>query len=653
MVGRQPVTGGATRTAIHWLDVASGAEQDLALLPSEVAPDTYTWSPDGQTVAFVVHTASLAAVCTLSVDGEFHYLGDLNHDGLLGPPVAPVAWAPDGRVVYGALVGQTPASRPLLRSVRTRPVCFWLIRPAHLGAHSARRRASHRCGWLMDVCWLSGCLVVRRRVCTCVSWTRRAPPVIWRASTCQRQVRRAYGVRWDLVAPASAGHHQPRFERWACARLLARRLRLGDLVVRLAIVVTVSVLAGMLSGTAAAQSATATFDAPATTAIDTAPDPGNAATPAPTSDPARPHRPPVTASHAAVHPSRSLTQDQANGLFDGFLVHGFLRPPTARATSLKQLVDDANLVTTTPADWTYQQSTVTALQHAVLQMSNAMSWRWSSSGWASTSCCSPSSAAAIWRHARSCHVWCWASGLANSAPHWTALAIDLNNAACNQLLAASSGSLADLFSHTPTFDKSWLTALLLVAFLLVWAWLYLKMAGRMAMLMVLLVLAPAAQLCWILPQTRGMADRWQQKFWTTLFAQVVVTAALKLAWGFAGATGSSNPVSLLISLCLLFLAANSPELLAGGVARVGVGSLVETALLASRAGLFGPAAGAAGAAAATGNAMSSAAASTVSPSSVPRVMASPVGISGMDGGTGGGNAVETKGFGRGGRAVGQ
>jgi hypothetical protein len=68
------------------------------------------WSPDGQTVAFVVHTASLAAVCTLSVAGDFRYLGDLGHDGLLGPPVAPVAWAPDGRVLYGALVSQGPAS---------------------------------------------------------------------------------------------------------------------------------------------------------------------------------------------------------------------------------------------------------------------------------------------------------------------------------------------------------------------------------------------------------------------------------------------------------------------------------------------------------------------------------------------------------------
>jgi Tol biopolymer transport system component len=110
VVDRQPVTAGAARTSIHWLDTATGETQDLALLPCEVAPGSYVWSPDGQTVAFVVHTASLAAVCTLSVAGDFRYLGDLGHDGLAGPPVAPVAWAPDGRVLYGALVGQTQAS---------------------------------------------------------------------------------------------------------------------------------------------------------------------------------------------------------------------------------------------------------------------------------------------------------------------------------------------------------------------------------------------------------------------------------------------------------------------------------------------------------------------------------------------------------------
>jgi hypothetical protein len=110
LVGRQPTSIGAARTVIRWLDTDSGQAKDLALLPSQVAPGTYVWSPDGRTVAFVVHTASLAAVCTLSVAGNFRYLGDLGHDGLAGPPVAPVAWAPDGRVLYGALVSQAPAT---------------------------------------------------------------------------------------------------------------------------------------------------------------------------------------------------------------------------------------------------------------------------------------------------------------------------------------------------------------------------------------------------------------------------------------------------------------------------------------------------------------------------------------------------------------
>src|SRR5439155_19886746 len=105
-----------------------------------------------------------------------------------------------------------------------------------------------------------------------------------------------------------------------------------------------------------------------------------------------------------------------------------------------------------------------------------------------------------------------------------------------------SGTLGDLILRIPLFDHVWLTALLLAAFLLVWIWLFIKMAHRMAMLQLLLVLAPAAQLCWVLPQTRGMADRWHGKFWSTLFAQVVITLALKLAWGSPArrATGPSD-----------------------------------------------------------------------------------------------------------------
>ena len=226
------------------------------------------------------------APCRLT--GEFRYLGDLNHDGLLGPPVAPVAWAPDGRVVYGALVGQTPASTST-SPFSQNPAGLFLADPADAPGRPFGTTPSIAPLWLADGRLLAVGLPGGQDTglhlreldaqgtahdLASIDVPAPGPTRVWRAL--------------GSGPPASAGHHQPRLEWRACPRLLAGRLRLGDLVVRLAIVATVSVLAGMLSGTAAAQSATATFDAPATTAIDTAPDPGSAATPAPTSDPAAP-----------------------------------------------------------------------------------------------------------------------------------------------------------------------------------------------------------------------------------------------------------------------------------------------------------------------------------------------------------------------------
>ena len=128
--------------------------------------------------------------------------------------------------------------------------------------------------------------------------------MIWRASTCRRQGPTAYGVRWDLahqralVITNRGSGGGPAHDYWLVD------FGLGDLVVKLAIVVAVSLLAALLSGTAAAQSATATFDAPATTAIDSA----RIRTTPPRRRQARiqphPHRPPVRLVMRAVRPSR-------------------------------------------------------------------------------------------------------------------------------------------------------------------------------------------------------------------------------------------------------------------------------------------------------------------------------------------------------------
>jgi hypothetical protein len=129
LVGRQQPNLGAERTSLRWLDVATGEASMLALLPSEVVPGSYAWSPDGHAVAFVVHTAQLAAVCLLSDAGAFRYLGDLGHDGLAGPPVAPVAWAPGGRLLYGALLRQAPANTTAIGLFGRPAVGLYLTEP--------------------------------------------------------------------------------------------------------------------------------------------------------------------------------------------------------------------------------------------------------------------------------------------------------------------------------------------------------------------------------------------------------------------------------------------------------------------------------------------------------------------------------------------
>lgn len=294
------------------------------------------------------------------------------------------------------------------------------------------------------------------------------------------------------------------------------------------------VLAVVTTTTATAQAATSTLAAPATVALDPAPS-GNGASSGPPPAATSSSSPSPRSSSSASAPSiPTLTQGQANGLFDGFLAHGFENATDGIRQGLQRLVADANLVTNTAADWTYQQSTVVSLQHAVQSASNAalgvvIFWL------GLNVLFRPQLGGSHTEIHEVIPRVVLGAGLANSAAHWTALAIDLNNSICTQLLVVNSGSLGDLLADVPIFDHSWLLAFLLVAFLLVWLWLFFKMAGRMAMLMVLLVLAPAAQMCWILPQTRGLADRWHSKFWSTLYAQVVVTVALKLAWGFTAA----------------------------------------------------------------------------------------------------------------------
>jgi dipeptidyl aminopeptidase/acylaminoacyl peptidase len=104
LVSRTRQSVGATRTRPSRLDVAGGDAQELTTLPSEVVPDSYSWSPDGSRLAFLTRAGSLTSLCLVSLDGaEFRYLADLSRDDSSPLAFPPIAWSADGgRIVYSA-----------------------------------------------------------------------------------------------------------------------------------------------------------------------------------------------------------------------------------------------------------------------------------------------------------------------------------------------------------------------------------------------------------------------------------------------------------------------------------------------------------------------------------------------------------------------
>src|SRR5207237_4448852 len=102
-------------------DVIGGQAEDLALLPSQVASGTWVWSPDGQTVAFVVTPPAW-------------------------PRSAPCRWPATsatsrGRSTAACCTALCSAGPPRLArsrpSARTRPGCSWLIHARRQVGYSA------------------------------------------------------------------------------------------------------------------------------------------------------------------------------------------------------------------------------------------------------------------------------------------------------------------------------------------------------------------------------------------------------------------------------------------------------------------------------------------------------------------------------------
>ena len=162
---------------------------------------------------------------------------------------------------------------------------------------------------------------------------------------------------------------------------------------------------------------------------------------------------------------------------------------------------------------------------------------------------------------------------------WCALVIDVADAVSGFIAAELGVTAGDMLRTTL---RTLLTAvqvgsvgmaLVLALIYLVYAffvlYLVVQMVLRLALIDILLALAPIALGLWILPHTAGWGRHWLRLFMTTVFQQAIQLVALALGIGFlnqyasiGGADGLQDLVwKLLMSMAFIYLATRVPSLL--------------------------------------------------------------------------------------------
>ena len=154
--------------------------------------------------------------------------------------------------------------------------------------------------------------------------------------------------------------------------------------------------------------------------------------------------------------------------------------------------------------------------------------------------------------------------LANTSLWWTALAVDLNNGLC--ALVGLGNPFPD-WNRLTALDQASTDGIAVLVYAVVGVLLVLQQAGRLALVDLLLAVAPLALLCWVLPQTQRWAALWSTTFARTVYVQFLQAAALKLgasllaAWAAGAGTPLPDALSVLLGVAVLGLALRLPRLL--------------------------------------------------------------------------------------------
>ena len=162
---------------------------------------------------------------------------------------------------------------------------------------------------------------------------------------------------------------------------------------------------------------------------------------------------------------------------------------------------------------------------------------------------------------------------------WCALVIDVAHAVSGFIAATLDVTPSDLLRApvetllTAVEGGSVGLALLLALIYLIYAffclYLLVQMVLRLALIDLLLVLAPAAMGLWILPHSSGWSRHWLRLFVTTVFQQAIQLIALAVGIGFLAdlaPIGVFEPArdliwKLLMSLAFIYLATRVPSML--------------------------------------------------------------------------------------------
>jgi hypothetical protein len=116
--------------------------------------------------------------------------------------------------------------------------------------------------------------------------------------------------------------------------------------------------------------------------------------------------------------------------------------------------------------------------------------------------------------------------LVNTSLDWTRFVIDMNNGLCQAL--GSTTIPAWSAASQPTTGAVLMNLIAVVIYLLMGLLLFIQMLMRLALVDALIIVAPVALLCWVVPQTYGWARLWFSTFFAAVFVQFVQVLVLQL-----------------------------------------------------------------------------------------------------------------------------